>query len=735
MSKSLEAAAQAAYAKLPQPLQRFIYKRGWTGLNELQAAAFEPILEHKSDVVLSAATASGKTEAAFLPALTWVHAHPAPGFRIIYVSPLKALINDQYRRLADLTAGLNIPVTPWHGDVSSSRKERQLQKPEGVILITPESLESLLFNHYNFLHQACKRLAYIVIDEFHAFMGSQRGIQLVSQLHRLDNIAGRRIVRIALSATFSNIANVQPYLRPNAPQHPCVMVKPQTQRADSLALQLRGYDFGPRRSDDGQTLWMLPYKSIARDIFRLLRGSNNLVFANSRAKTEAVAGMLTEMCRAQHVPQEFFPHHGSLAKDLRESVEHRLQEGRLPTTAICTSTLELGIDIADVESIGQIDAPMTVASLRQRLGRSGRRSGRAVLRLFIPEYDIDPVDLSSQLAEETFLAAAMVELLLQRWYEPPQMEEYSFSVLLQQTLSVIASVGSASAANLWQLLCATGPFWMTDKRIFAKFLRSLAERDLIVQLGDGTLTLGREGEELCSRWHFYSTFRAADDYRIEHDHKEIGRLPLNRPPDIGTPFVFAGKAWEVTFTSRERRLIGVKPYDKSAEPLIAGEGLGFIHDESCRKMRELYLKGKCPQYFNKTAQEHFERGIAYFNHYNLAHQTVLESPAGLALFPFAGSCTIFTIIQLLRRELVHAKAAGCHIVVEYCSRENLKAAISRLLAAPPREPRELVSRISRLEENKYDEYIDRSLLELSFAHSHLHIPAALDFLKRVYSEL
>ena len=112
MSKSLEAAAQAAYAKLPQPLQRFIYKRGWTGLNELQAAAFEPILEHKSDVVLSAATASGKTEAAFLPALTWVHAHPAPGFRIIYVSPLKALINDQYRRLADLTAGLNIPVTP-----------------------------------------------------------------------------------------------------------------------------------------------------------------------------------------------------------------------------------------------------------------------------------------------------------------------------------------------------------------------------------------------------------------------------------------------------------------------------------------------------------------------------------------------------------------------------------------------------------------------------------------------
>ncbi len=714
-----------AYASLSPKLQRFIHQRGWSELNALQTAAAEPILKHDGDIVLSAATASGKTEAAFLPAITYIEQHPAPGFRILYVSPLKALINDQTRRLEDMCFDLNLKITPWHGDVSANRKEKQLRSPEGIVLITPESLESLLLNHYTMLKTALSHLEYIVIDEFHAFMGTQRGVQLISQLHRLDNLAGRRIVRIALSATFSNISSIQRYLRPNAPHYPCQMIAPDMNKQDSLAIQLRGFTIRPEGTIPAG------YEQAAADIFRLLRGGNHLVFTNSRAKTEFIAGCLSSLCQQAHVPQEFFPHHGSLSKELRESLELRLQQGRLPTTAICTSTLELGIDIADVQSIGQIDAPLSVASLRQRLGRSGRRNRQAILRLFVPEQTEDSPDLSAQLCEETFLSIAMVELLLKRWYEPPLASEYSFSVLLQQTLSVIASVGSASAANLWNLLCRSGPFYLIDQKIFANFLRSLAAHDLIVQLGDGTLALGLKGEELCSDWSFYSVFKTADDFVIEHDHREIGRIPLTTIPEKGECFVFAGKAWEVHFVSVERRILGVKPSDRLASPLNGNSGLGQICDEACKRMKMLYQQPQCPPYLNQQAREHFARGAAFFAHYDLAHQLFIEVPAGIALFPFQGSRAQFTLALLLRRELVHAQLKGRHILVEYCSRDNLKSAVRRLIDKPPQNAHELIGKIVHLEENKYDEFISRPLQELAFAHSHLDLAGAYGFLKQL----
>ncbi len=721
-----------AFSRLAPPLQRFVYKCGWSELNALQTAAMEPILQHNSDIVLSAATASGKTEAAFLPAVTYVLTHPKPGFRILYISPLKALINDQARRLETLAMGTDLKVTPWHGDVTSARKQHQLQHPEGIVLITPESLEALLLNHLSTLRTALSGLEYIIIDEFHAFMGAQRGIQLMSQLHRLDNLAGRRIVRIALSATFSNITNIQPYLRPHNPGFACQLINPPSLHGDSLAIQLRGYDAEsvPAESENhgGPPSVRSAERQISRDIFRLLRGNNHLVFTNSRNQTELIAGVLKEISTQERVPLEFFPHHGALSKQLRESLELRLQQGRLPTTAICTSTLELGIDIADVNSIGQVGAPLSVAALRQRLGRSGRRTRQAVLRLFITEKE-ETSSLSSQLCEDTFLSIAMVELLLKRWYEPPALAEYSFSVLLQQTLSVIGSVGSASAQNLWNLLCCTGPFSLVDKATFAAFLRSLAEHDLIVQLNDGTLTLGVAGEMLCADWRFFAAFNNLDESIIDYDHREIGRLPLVRLPKIDDTFLFAGQSWKVIYLNPQKRIIGVKPYDKLAEPLNAGSGAAQICDEVCASMRALYVSGACPPFLNKTAREHFARGQDYFSHYNLANTPIIEVPQGIALFPYKGTRTLFTLVRLLRRELIRARIEGLHILIEYCSRENLKQAVTQLLRHPPVKPSDIINKIYSLEENKFDEYISRPLQELDFAHRHLDLQGAYAFLR------
>lgn len=723
----------SAFDLLSRELQQWIYQRGWSSLNELQEKAVRPIMEHKDDIVLSAATASGKTEAAFLPAVSYIQQHKAPGLRILYVSPLKALINDQFKRLELMCAKTGIKVTPWHGDVSASRKNRILSRPEGIVLITPESLESLLINNLPLLQESC-HLEYIIIDEFHAFMGTQRGCQLISQLHRLDNITKKRIVRIALSGTFSNISSVKDYLRPNTPQVNCRTIKPEGMNQDVLAVQLRGYS-EQVEVVQGKTVIHTAWGKVAADIFRLMRGSNNLVFTNSRSMTEEIASLLDELSHKQHVPNEFFPHHGSLSKILRETLEHRLQEGRLPTTAICTSTLELGIDIADVESIGQIEPPTSVASLRQRLGRSGRRTRRAVLRLFVPEADDHSTDLSAQLAEKTFLSTAMVQLLLQRWYEPPMTHQYNFSVLVQQTLSVIASYGAVSAANIWQLLCKTGPFFMTDAPTFATFLRSLAEFDLITQMQDGTLTLGLGGEALVSKWNFYAAFKSEDEYSIEYDHHEIGRVPLQRPPKKEETFVLAGKAWEVNFVSFENKIIGVKPFHQHALPLTMGEGVGMIGDEVRAQMKLLYEQGVCPPYLNKQARDHFERGVLFYKHYELDLHSIIEAPSCIALFPFLGSRGCFTIQQLLRHENISAEIYNSHLELAYCSRENLKDAVGRILKHPPRKEAGLVTRIKNIDENKYDEYVCRSLTELDYAQRNIDLKGALGFFKRLKEEL
>ena len=380
-------------------LLKWIRQRGWQDLHPVQKNAIIPILNSSDDIIISASTASGKTEAALLPALTSIAKENKPGIRILCISPLKALINDQTRRLKDLTESLKITVTPWHGDSATNNKKKLFDNPQGILLITPESLESLLMNHNAFVKEAFKNTDFVIIDEFHAFMGTQRGYQLQSQLHRIENSVARVIRRIAISATFSNLSSVTEYLRPNNHTIKCDLIKDDSVGKSRLAVQVRGYIIDnddvekginevKRLTKDEETIKTSDtrYREIAGDIFRLLRGTTNLVFTNSRAATEVIANDLHELCDKNHVPQEFFPHHGSLSKDMRESLEARLQEGRLPTTAICTATLELGIDISNVASIGQISPPLSVASLRQRLGRSGRRDGLAVLRLFIPEY-------------------------------------------------------------------------------------------------------------------------------------------------------------------------------------------------------------------------------------------------------------------------------------------------------------------------------------------------------------
>ena len=738
--------AATEFSLLDPALQRWVFRKGWEDLLPVQKAAVRPVLECRDDVIISASTASGKTEAAFLPALSAVCGkNRRSGLRILYISPLKALINDQYRRIAEMAQDLGIAVTPWHGDISSGKKERLLRSPDGVILTTPESLESMLINRRAWLAEACAGLKYIIIDEFHAFMGTQRGYQLQSQLHRIENLCGRLVPRIALSATFSDSAAVTPYLRPRGGLK-CQIITAKASGADRLAVQLRGYDWTPPAKSEeprGRGARVredeLPgyFTDIAKDIFRLLRNTTNLVFCNSRYCTETLATELQKLSERNFVPNEFFPHHGSLSKELRESLEHRLIEGRVPTNAICTATLELGIDISDVRSIAQVEPPLSVASLRQRLGRSGRRDHLAVLRLFIPERysGSSAAPTSDSLCEDPFLTAAMVNLLLKHWYEPPLEHEYAFSTLLQQTLSVIASFGSVTAKNLYDLLCRTGPFLLCTQRIYAQFLRDLASRDLITQLNDGTLTLGLDGEELVSDWSFYSAFYTPDEYTIEHDGRVIGSVPMTEEPQTGLTFLFAGRGWKAVFVNRASKIIGVKPWLHDAAPLNVSGTSGQIHDEIRKEMFRLYVKGEVPEFLNKTAHLNFVRGLMAFKSFDLEHRMLADSPSGLEIYPWRGDRILRTMILMLRRKNVKCTQRHSHIELIFTSRDSLRAAVGEILKDGLIDGADLLSKIRTLDVDKHDDYISRPLKCLSYAWSALDVKGALECFKALSKEL
>lgn len=725
-------------------LCRWMYTKGWTDLNEIQQLSFMEVYKHEDDIIISASTASGKTEAAFLPILSYIAKENKEGYSVLYISPLKALINDQWRRLEELCEYIDTNITPWHGDISDNKKKNSLKNPKGILLITPESLESLLLNNLSLTKKAFKNLDYIVIDEFHTFMGSPRGTQLKSLLHRVEFLINNTIPRIALSATFSQDSNIHEHLRPNNTNNKKVkIIKAIKSSQGQLAVQIRGYDSEGHVNANGQVIddnildIISPSEiSICKDIFKFLRGSNNLIFADSKKEVEKIAEYLKHLSESIHVPNEFFPHHGSLAKNLRQDLEARLQEGNWPTTAICTATLELGIDISDVASVGQINCPLSVAALRQRLGRSGRRDGKAVLRMFVEECYKNSTLITDDFCEQTIQAVAIIALLLEGWYEPPKKDGFSLSILIQQILSVIASYGSASAISIYNLLCKTGPFYNVSQKMFASILRDLATNELITQLSDKSLAIDIQGERLLSKHDFYTSFEVNEEFTVEHKNTIVGRVPAqSRSLAIDNTFLLAGRGWRIVDILQENKRIIVVPYNERTNPISYHGEIGLIEGKVREKMKEIYETAIYPNCLNKTAKEHLEHGISTAQKYGITKQSLIESKVGLFLFPFVSDMTLYTISMFLKDELINNEIRYSHLELEYCSKDMLKIAVSNILAQGEEKADKVIKRVRTLDIGRHDKYLSRAIKELAYIEGEFDVDGALSYFKLLAKEL
>ena len=719
-----------SFEQLHPSIQQWIWQRRWTELRDAQEKAIPIVLEGKRDVIISAATASGKTEAAFLPIASRLLEMQGEGLAL-YISPLKALINDQCSRLEDLFGACDLPVHPWHGDINASKKSSFEKNPRGALLITPESLESIFVRRGFYLGSTFRLLAVVVVDELHSFINTERGFQLCSLLCRLETVLGRRVPRVGLSATLGDMRLAAEFLRPGEAKSTEIIESGAA--GQELKLLIKGYEEPVYSAEEADSIEPdsepgIAVVAIARDMFRAFRGSKNLAFANSRRRVEEITDRLTRLCEAESLPDEFYAHHGSLSKSLREDVESILKEPDRQATAVCTSTLEMGIDIGQVKSVAQLDPPFSVASLRQRLGRSGRRGEPAILRMFVTEREFH-----SKLAPQDtlrlglFQAVAVTNLLLNKWCEPPAHARLHLSTLIQQVLSLIAQYGGLTATEAWKITCGAGPFRNVDQQMFGQLLRGLAAHNILMQSTDGTLLHAPAGEQIVNHYSFYTAFWASDEFKLVYGTTALGSLPVSQPIPERSLILFGGRRWRVLQVDDRAKVVEVVPAQGGRAPRFAG-GAGRVHRRIHEEMNRVYQCTETPAFLDPCAATLLREGREQFAKYELGRTHVIPFDGDSILFLWAGDLVANTLLIQFHSLGFAGLSFGVGLLLENINPNTLKAQIAEIVASGPPDPVVLADSVPNCRIDRYDGYLPQELLSLNYASGALDTAQAWEVL-------
>jgi ATP-dependent Lhr-like helicase len=714
----------SAFAELHPKIQEAVWHQHWDELRPLQVDAIRAVLESEDHVILAAATASGKTEAAFLPILSKLAETPADSVQALYISPLKALINDQFRRLEDLCAYAGIPVHRWHGDVSATDKRLLRKSPGGVLLITPESLESQFINYDRDLQRIYACLRFVVIDELHAFLSNVRGIHLRSLLARLTIAAGVTPRRIGLSATIGDFAPAQSFICMDSPSTVRV-IEDRTQQKE-LRVGIKGYVEAARAGESDERENASPSTptglgAIAADIAQRFRTEANLIFCNSRRQTELLADKLRGISERENWTRNpFLLHHGSLSRELREDAERELKSGE-PVTAICTSTLEMGIDLGAVRVIGQVGPTWSVASLVQRLGRSGRREGEAqILRLYtLDETVTQHSSLSDRLYPELIRAIALLELYRERWLEPPEHDRFHFSTCVHQVLSVLRQTGGAIATHLYDVLCLRGAFRRVAQPQFAALLRELAAKELIEQVPTGELILAPAGRIVESR-DFYAAFASRIEYRVENDGQAIGVLPQDSIPGEGEFLLLAGRRWRVNLIDHSSKRVLVAPAKGWKQPRFSRD-IGGLHPAITKRMKRVLSEETGYPFLNAGATHLLNDARQNFITACLDVQDTVVGFSGVEWFPWRGSRVLRTLELCAKADGLKTERDDLSIRYQQIGAGEFEAHCKRI-ASGAFTSEELVMLVRDLQRDRFDEHLPETLLQQAFIAEVLDLP-------------
>jgi ATP-dependent Lhr-like helicase len=676
-------------------VQEFIYRMGWQELRAVQVAAAEALFDTPNHVLIMSGTASGKTEAAMLPILTDLYNRPSQTIGVLYIGPLKALINDQFERLQALLAESRIPVQGWHGDVDAGRKLALINNPRGVLQITPESLEAMLMRRHAALPGLFGDLRYVVIDEVHAFMESDRGQQILCQLDRIGTIQAIKPRRVGLSATLGDPEGAAAWLAGKTGVPVTIVNDPDGRRTIQIALwhfvappkevaphgdvppgaaDLTASDIevdplhdnapaedaaqapatagsatiGPAAETDAPDT-----QAMYEHMYAQTQGKKSIIFTNARSAAERVISGVRAVARQKGPAQAdiYHVHHGNISAALRAAAEAAMQAPGQPACTSATLTLELGIDIGQLDQVLQLNATYSVSSFVQRLGRSGRRGGAARMLFYHEE---------NARTEKTYPAnhfpwallqmIAIIQLYLEeKWIEPGTPPELPFSLLYHQTLSILAAQTELTPPQLARQVLTLPPFGHITQEQYQTLLRDMLVREHLQRMDDGKLIIGIAAEKMVNYHRFYATFADETAYIVRDGAREIGTIEA--PPPVGSVFQLAGFTWQTRSIDEAHHVIKVERAVGQAVTVWLGSE-GDIHDRIVARVRQVLTESTVYPYLQPTALERLAeaRALAAKHKVGTDPITVMDSPDGaqLLFFPWVGSTLFRTIVLLLR---------------------------------------------------------------------------------------
>ncbi len=720
-------------------IQDYIYRSGWKTIRAVQNAAGDAIFHTQENVLLTASTASGKTEAAFFPVLTLLSEDPPRSVGVLYIAPLKALINDQFERISELCAETGIPVTRWHGDVTQTQKRRLLKKPAGILQITPESLESLMINRHMEIASLFGDLRFIVIDEIHSLLRADRGSQTFCLIERMCALAGCNPRRIGLSATIGDPAAAGKYLAAGSGRGTVIPKFDGGREVWRLSME-HFFNTAPQ-ADEGK-----PAKAeaaseepatdtapVAADpgigyIFEHTRGKKCLIFTNSREECETVCQQLRQYCEARHEPDRFLIHHGNLSAAFRESAEEEMKDDDSLMSVCATATLELGIDIGRLERAFQIDAPYTVSGFLQRMGRTGRRGApsemcfvmredhpeaRALLPVMIPWYLVQGIALVQLYIEE-------------RYVEPPREEKLPFSLLYHQTMSTLASCGEMTPAELASRVLTISAFCRISQDDYRVLLRHLIRTDHINRTENGGLIVGITGERIVNNYKFYAVFQENLEYSVRNGSEELGTIV--KPPPAGDKIAIAGRVWVVDEVDHQRREVYCTLV-KGNIPAYFGDVAGDINTRILERMHGVLCEDKGYPYLMRRAVCRLSEARETFRKAEMDREPLIHLGGRMwVLFPWLGSYAFLALERFLK--IICAERLGLKglaPVRPYYMQFTMQADAEEFYRVTAEKAAEEFDPLTLVYPNevpvfeKYDGYVPPELIRKGFAYGILDI--------------
>lgn len=711
-----------AYDSLADFIQDYIYDKKWEHLSSMQIRAVEAVLKKEQNLLFTAGTAMGKTEAALMPALTEIYHHPVNSVGILYISPLKALINDQFVRIEEMLAGTRLRITKWHGDAAVSRKERLLGCPDGVLQTTPESLEAMLCRHPEYVRILFSDVQYIVIDELHYFMGNQRGLQLLAILERMQRIIKRTPVRIGLSATIGDTSEAISYLQAGSNRKTTVIDYQEERRTYLVSVTSTRI-----RTTDYPVIY-------GKKILEQSKGKRVLLFTNSRRECEILVAQLKRLAQKAGLPDCYYIHHGSISKDLREEAEVFMKRSTGPVLTGTTLTLELGIDIGDLDEVIQASQPLRISSMVQRVGRSGRKTRQSSiafhLRYYAPEEDmLESLDLS------LVRTIAMIELYFREKYlERETLPHYPLNLLVHETLSILCEKGCLQPPRLAAELLELSIFRELTQEDLKKVLYQIIQLDYLQLYEDGAVGLSDVGERICTSMEFYAVFEAEETYSVRWNGQEIGMV--ERAYKSGDRFFLAGRTWLVQGCDQKHKRLDVEPSDADADIHFGGKGTLHTDKRTMEKIHQVLASEENYSYLDEEASTILEELRTAAKHFHLT-KTLVKEPGtdNLLLFPILGTNTIRTLYYLWNSnqvacERITLRGFWYGIRLFSIKEERLKQANARIIERDYPIDVAYLLRKERIE-GKYFDILPKELKYKELLHDLLDLEGAAAYLQRL----